>query len=194
MNWSTYANTRPPIRCGCPTGCSRFSRTPLDRAFPGRGTGVNYQLIPHEHDAHAAATVLVRRESGPVHDELLAGTHRPLLDTDPLPVDGLPLGLRAIAFAALVPDEVRAVLDERGVGLPLVCEQVGVDSNRWDEVCATPQLTAARARARELTPAPAVLDRASRTECVELRQPARDALLEGYLAAAAALDDSRRSP
>lgn len=159
------------------------------RAFPGGGSGVNYQLVPHEHDAHVAASALVRRECGAVPDELLAGTHRPLFDTEPLPVDGLPLGVRAMAFAALVPQEVRAVLAERGVGLALVCEQLGVDIDRWDEVCTNPDVVTARGRPQELTPPKAVLDEAPTTERVALRQPARDVLLEGYLAAAAALGD-----
>lgn len=159
----------------------------LARAFPGRGLGVNYQLIPHEHDAHVAATALVRREHGRVPDELVAGTHRPLLDTDSLPVDGLPLAVRSMALAALVPDEVNAVLAEFGMGLRYVCEQLGVDFKRWEQVSASPEVMAARRRARELTPPPEVLEAAAPAERCELRRPARDALLEGYLAAAAAL-------
>jgi hypothetical protein len=91
-----------------------------------------------------------------------------------------------MAFAALVPDEVRSVLGERGVSLSLVCERLGVDRGRWEEVCASPKLTAARQQAHELTPPAAVLDQASQMERFGLRQPARDALLEGYLAAAPA--------
>ena len=41
--------------------------------------------------------------------------------------------------AALVPEEVRAVLGERGAGLSLVCEQLGVEREHREEVCADPK-------------------------------------------------------
>lgn len=159
----------------------------LGRALPGPASGVNYQLIPHEHDAHVASSALVRRQGLPVPAELLAGTHRPLFDTEPLPVDALPLGVRAMAFAALFPDEVREVLGEWGVGVASVCGHVGVDFARWNDVALSADVMAAARRARELTPTPGALAEAPAAERRALRQPARDEIVRGFITAAAAL-------
>jgi hypothetical protein len=119
----------------------------LGRAYAGKGKGAVSirRFAPHEADANAAASQLVR-PAGDAATAARDGSFRPLVtSTDALrPLDEL--GRRAIAFAALHPDAFATEAQARGASERLLLEELDPSGpSLFQQLRDDEELTAQRA-------------------------------------------------
>jgi hypothetical protein len=110
-----------------------FARDALSRAFevydpPSLKGGASlYNMLPFEEDANRAAARLTARHFGSASDAELESTDGPLF-RDQSPIEADSLALRTLAFAALFPDGVAWVAEQRGETVLQLVAHLGPDA------------------------------------------------------------------